>query len=113
MGDSNPRGCYPNTLSKMIDGVARWTSSVRVCRSATCSDWGGPAWTDRHGRGLLPGLLPERAWASALACLRSCTGRTPPACPNGAIQVAGQHCDAAVVARRVVAFPPPAVAADL
>src|SRR5665648_884109 len=60
MGDSNPRGCYPNTLSKCLNGGWDVFAGVRFRRSARCADSSHGPWTGLDREELLPKLLPLR-----------------------------------------------------
>src|SRR5665647_183933 len=60
MGDSNPRGCYPNTLSKCLNGGCEVFARVRFRRSARCANDSHDAWIGLDREELLPELLPPR-----------------------------------------------------
>ena len=59
MGDSNPRGLSPNTLSKRFDGGWEVFAAVRFRRSARCADDSHDAWIGLDREELLPKLLPD------------------------------------------------------
>src|SRR5674476_1241434 len=58
MGDSNPRGLSPNTLSKCLNGGWDVFARVRFRRSARCADGSRDPWTELDREELLPKLLP-------------------------------------------------------
>src|SRR5665647_3861839 len=58
MGDSNPRGLSPNTLSKRFDGGWEVFARVRLRRSARCADGSRDPWIGVDRGELLPKLLP-------------------------------------------------------
>src|SRR5665647_1803741 len=60
MGDSNPRGLSPNTLSKCLNGGWEVLARVRFRRSARCADDSHDAWIGLDREELLPKLLPLR-----------------------------------------------------
>jgi len=60
MGDSNPRGLSPNTLSKCFNGGWDVFARIRFRRSARCADDSHDAWIGLDREELLPKLLPLR-----------------------------------------------------
>src|SRR5665647_1453636 len=60
MGDSNPRGLSPNTLSKCLNGGWEVFAHVRLRRSARCADCSRDPWIGLDREELLPKLLPLR-----------------------------------------------------
>src|SRR5665648_863059 len=60
MGDSNPRGLSPNTLSKCLNGGWDVFAGVRFRRSARCADSSHGPWMGLDREELLPKLLPLR-----------------------------------------------------
>jgi hypothetical protein len=58
MGDSNPRGLSPNTLSKCLNGGCGVLAGVRFRRSARCGNTSRRLWIGPNGAKLLPKLLP-------------------------------------------------------
>ena len=59
MGDSNPRGLSPNTLSKCLNGGCGVLAGVCLCRSARCGNTSRRLWIGPDGAKLLPKLLPQ------------------------------------------------------
>ena len=58
MGDSNPRGLSPNTLSKCLNGGCEVLAGVGFRRSARCADGPHDPWIGLDREELLPKLLP-------------------------------------------------------
>jgi len=83
MGDSNPRGLAPNTLSNCVFRCSGESTNVYRCRSRPVADDDRRRSTSMNKRELLPKLLP--AGKSGVASLGAVSGPDLAACCSGGL----------------------------